>query len=260
MRAARRFLDDEFGMTLPLAMIMIVLMGVMGAGLLAFTNRDINTVVEENRGQRAFEVADAGVGVAKRQLTSDCAGDITCVDHYDDTQAEVLGTEDIQWSWINDGVTLNNLDGDGTTSDSVNVTIDYSYVRDAFKIISTGTYGESKRKIEAILKGNSDSLGGQGIGHPVFYTPSDITIEGNPADADITLSGISLFTKGDIVIEGLQSTRNPSAPPPNPEGKAFKDDYEDSNVGVFHVPSTKDFLGDWYSPGFQPPTPSGNWN
>ena len=73
MKTARRFVDDESGMTLALAMIMIVLIGVMGAGLLAFANRDLNTVVEENRGQRAFEMADAGVGVAKRQLTSHCA-------------------------------------------------------------------------------------------------------------------------------------------------------------------------------------------
>ncbi len=258
MKTARRFLDDESGMTLPLAMIMIVLMGVMGAGLLAFTNRDINTVVEENKGQTAFELADAGVGVAKRQLTSDCAGNITCVDHYDDFEDEVLGTEDIQWSWINDGVTLTDLDGDGDPTDSVNVTIDYSYVRDDFRIISTGTYGESKRKIEALLKGVGGTFGGQGIGHPVFYTPSDITIEGNPAAADITLSGISLFTRQDIVIEGLQSTR-PSGST-EPEGRALKTDYQDSNFGVFHVPGTNDFLGDWYTPGFQPPKPSGNWN
>ena len=62
MRMARRFVNDESGMTLALAIIMIVFIGVMGAGLLAFVNRDLNTVVEENRGQRAFEVADAGIG------------------------------------------------------------------------------------------------------------------------------------------------------------------------------------------------------
>ena len=62
MRTARRFVEDESGMTLALAMIMIVLIGVMGAGLLTFVNRDLNTVVEENRGQRAFEMADAGIG------------------------------------------------------------------------------------------------------------------------------------------------------------------------------------------------------
>src|SRR5918999_1204129 len=234
MRAARRFVVDESGMTLPLAMIMIVLIGVMGAGLLSFASRDINTVLEENKGQRAFEVADAGVGVAKQQLTADCAGNITCIDHYDDFQAEVIGTEDIQWSWIKDGVTLTDLDGDGDPTDSVNVTIDYSYQRDAFRIISTGTYGVSKRKIEAILKGVGGSFGGEGIGHPVFYTNSDI----------------SLFATEDIVIEGLESTRPLGST--EPEGRALKDDYQDSNFGVFHVPSTNDFLTDWYTPGWQP--------
>ena len=78
-------------MTLALAMIMIVIIGAMGAGLLAFVNRDLVTVVEENRGQRAFEMADAGVQVAKRQLSSHCAGDPDCILHYDDTQDEVSG-------------------------------------------------------------------------------------------------------------------------------------------------------------------------
>ena len=41
MRAARRFVGDESGMTLAIAMIMIVLIGAMGAGLLAFVNRDL---------------------------------------------------------------------------------------------------------------------------------------------------------------------------------------------------------------------------
>src|ERR671920_518841 len=114
----RRFLDNESGMTMALAIMMILLIGVMGAGLLTFADRDLNTVVEQNRGQRAFEVADAGVGVAKRQLTSDCEGNITCVDKYDGF--EDVG-EDVQWSDINGGVTLDELDGDATTSDSVNV-------------------------------------------------------------------------------------------------------------------------------------------
>jgi hypothetical protein len=245
MRAARRFMDDESGMTLGLAMIMIVLIGVMGAGLLAFANRDINTVVEENRGQRAFEMADAGVGVAKRQLISDCAGDITCIENYDDFEAEIIGVEDIQWSWTKDGVTLDDLDGDGTTSDSVNVTIDYNYARDAFKVISTGTYGVAKRKIEAILKGTGGSFGGEGIGHPLYYTPSSITIEGDPAE-EITLSGMSMFTQGDIIFEGVPASYN------------FKNDVEQSGVGIFHVPNTKDALGDWDSTKYA--NSPGNWN
>ena len=79
MIPARRFVNEESGMTLALALIMIVLIGVMGAGLLTFVNRNMNTVIEENRGQRAFEVADAG-----SQLESDCIGDSACRTGYDD--------------------------------------------------------------------------------------------------------------------------------------------------------------------------------
>ncbi len=261
----RRFVKDESGMTMGLAIMMIALIGVMGAGLLTFASKDLNSVVEVNRGQRAFEVADAGIGVAKRQLTSDCGAGgsgINCTEHYDDREAEVWGLEDIQWSEIKGGVTLNDLDGDGNaiTSDSVNVTIRYSHTRDLFRVISEGTYttgnGVAKRKIEALLKAVGGSLGGQGIGHPLYYTPSDITIEGDPAAGEITISGMSMFSEQDIIIEGLTSTR---ATPTEPEGRAFKDDYESSTIGVFQVPSTNDFLGDWYSPGY-PIEKRGNWN
>ena len=98
MRAVRRFVDDESGMTLVLAIIMIVLIGAMGAGLLAFVNRDFLTVAQENRGQKAFEMADAGVAAAKRQLLSDCGSNASCKDHYDDTAAGVVGNQDLQWS------------------------------------------------------------------------------------------------------------------------------------------------------------------
>lgn len=61
-------LRDEAGMTMGLVVITIVLIGVMGAGLLTFVSRDLESVVESNRGQRAQELADAGVDVAKRHL------------------------------------------------------------------------------------------------------------------------------------------------------------------------------------------------
>ena len=39
MKIVRRFVKDESGATLPLAMMMIVIIGVMGAGLLTFASR-----------------------------------------------------------------------------------------------------------------------------------------------------------------------------------------------------------------------------
>src|SRR5919112_1890900 len=97
MKAARRLVNDESGMTMALTVILIVLVGVMGAGLLTFVTKDLNTVVEENRGQRAFEVADAGIEAAERQLESDCIGDDTCMVFYNDNVGDA-GGDDKQWS------------------------------------------------------------------------------------------------------------------------------------------------------------------
>lgn len=69
----QRLLKDESGMALGLAIIMIVLIGVMGAGLLVFVRNDLEAVVEVNRGQVAFDRADAGVQAAKRQLLLNAA-------------------------------------------------------------------------------------------------------------------------------------------------------------------------------------------
>src|SRR5215217_4939392 len=99
MRTARRLVKDEAGMTMALAIMMIVLLGVMGAGLLTFASSDVNTVVEENRGQRAFELADAGIGAAKRQLASSV--DRTAYDDPNDPPVD-----DIQWSLAQGGLTL----------------------------------------------------------------------------------------------------------------------------------------------------------
>jgi hypothetical protein len=41
MKTARGFVRDELGATMPLAMAMIVILGIMGAGLLTFVGRDL---------------------------------------------------------------------------------------------------------------------------------------------------------------------------------------------------------------------------
>lgn len=74
----QRLIKDESGVALGLAVIVIVLIGVMGAGLLTFVRNDLEAVVEVNQGQKAFEIADAGVQAAKRQLLSDSTRE-----HYD---------------------------------------------------------------------------------------------------------------------------------------------------------------------------------
>lgn len=61
---------DESGMALGLAIIMILVIGVMGAGLLAFVQRDLESVVEVNQGQKALKMSDAGVEAARYHLAN----------------------------------------------------------------------------------------------------------------------------------------------------------------------------------------------
>ena len=70
----RRVVEDESGMVMGLAVIMVALIGVMGAGLLTLVVTDLHATIEANRGQRAFEMADAGVEVAKARLAAPYGG------------------------------------------------------------------------------------------------------------------------------------------------------------------------------------------
>lgn len=204
MRLAR----DESGIALPLAVIMIVLIGVMGAGLLAFVNSDLKAVVEVNQGQKAFNVADAGVQAAKRQLRSDAVPG-----HYD-----ANADANVQWAYVSPtaagvpGRVLSLAEGSAT------VTIQYllpattsaqlsgaNYApelvpsgqtnyyggKSYFKVISTGTTGEAKRRIEAIFYTSKLDV------PTAYYTPNDIKIQGN-----IDIKGVSFFAKGNINLVG----------------------------------------------------------
>lgn len=237
-------------MTLALALIMIVLIGVMGAGLLTFVNRNMNTVIEENRGQRAFEVADAGIAAAERQLESDCIGDSACRTGYDDDGDDGNSDDDLQWSVAEGGLTLNNLDGDATTSDSVTVTIDYREfinTTNDFKVISTGTYGSSKRKVEAIFKPVADGGGSGNVVNPAYYTPSGIKLSAD-ATGPVQISGMSLFSGQNIIIEGITSATH------------LDDEYraKQSPIDILDVVNSGPKpLEDWNSLNFDP---SGYWN
>jgi hypothetical protein len=191
---------DESGVALGLAVIMIVLIGVMGAGLLAFVRSDLEAVVEVNEGQRALGLADAGVQAARRQLRSDAEPG-----HYD---AEAAGN--VEWARVAPG---DGAAGKTLTLDdgSVRVTIrhllpsttaaevgekDHAPEMAAggenyFEVISEGTSGGARRKVEAILYTS-------GIGAPAaYYTPNDITLQDG-----VVVSGVSLFAGGDINTVG----------------------------------------------------------
>ena len=66
-----RFVRDESGITLAVTVFMVVLIGVMGAGLLTFVMSDSGSVLEVNKGQKAMDIAEAGVQVAKAHLRAD---------------------------------------------------------------------------------------------------------------------------------------------------------------------------------------------
>ena len=88
-----RLVKDESGMTMGLTVVMIALIGVMGAGLLVFVQRDLGTVVEVNQGQKAFETADAGIAAAKRQLLVNA-----CPEAYDGAPATGDQCAESDWS------------------------------------------------------------------------------------------------------------------------------------------------------------------
>jgi type II secretory pathway component PulK len=118
----RRLLPEERGMALGLAIIVVVIVGVMGAGLLTFVATDLQAVVTVNRGEQAFELAEAGIEVAKAHLAND--------------------SSPANWS-------SEELHMAGVFEGSVTVTIEYDAESGTFEAVSTGDYRETSRKIEA---------------------------------------------------------------------------------------------------------------
>jgi type II secretory pathway component PulK len=114
-------LREERGMALGLAIIVVVIVGVMGAGFLTFVATDLQAVVEVNRGEQAFELAEAGIEVAKAHLADD--------------------SSPADWS-------SGELHMAGMGEGSVTVTVEHDETG-SFEAVSTGQYRETRRKIEA---------------------------------------------------------------------------------------------------------------
>jgi hypothetical protein len=119
----RQLSKDESGVALGLAVVMVVLIGVMGAGLLTTVVTDLEAVVEANQGRQAFEMAEAGIEVAKARLA-------------ESPDLDAWSSEELRTEGVDEG--------------SVVVTVER---RDAgeprFAAVSTGRYGGARRKIEA---------------------------------------------------------------------------------------------------------------
>lgn len=119
-----RRLREEEGMALGFAIIVVVVIGVMGAGLMTFVSTDLQAVAAVNRGEQAFELAEAGVEVAKAHLANDPSPS----------------------DWSSGALSMK-----GIAENSVSATIDHDAEDGSFTVVSTGEYGQTKRKIEAIL-------------------------------------------------------------------------------------------------------------
>jgi type II secretory pathway component PulK len=117
-----RLLREERGMALGLAIIVVVIVGVMGAGLLTFVTTDLQAVVQANRGEQAFELAEAGIEVAKAYLAAD--------------------PSPADWS-------SGELHMAGVDENSVTVTVEHNSESGYFEAVSIGQYRETRRKIEA---------------------------------------------------------------------------------------------------------------
>ncbi len=115
---------EERGMALGLAIIVVVIVGVMGAGLLTLVATDLRAVMEVNRGEQAFELAEAGIEVSKAHLANDSG----------------------QADWPSD-----ELDLAGINEGSVVVTVEHEDESASFIAVSTGEYRGTRRKIEAIF-------------------------------------------------------------------------------------------------------------
>lgn len=215
----KKLIRDESGIALGLAVIMIVLIGVMGAGLLVFVRNDLEAVIEVNQGQKALDIADSGVQVARQQIQGD-----KIPAHYDIEEASLCNTDandpddstdsanDIQrspaaenWGPGSGGqtrtfaggqftVTIQWLNQDpsapaGCVAPETTTTPEPSV--DYFKVISTGEFGNAKRRIEAIYDTYDMNV------PRAYYTPGPITVSGSAC-----IDQVSLFSVSDITFNG----------------------------------------------------------
>lgn len=169
-----RLRRDETGAALGLAVILVVLIGVLAAGLLAVLRSDLEGVIQANRGQRALQMAEAGAQAAAARLRADATPE-----HYD-----ADGADNSDWARVppDGGAPGKTLDLD---EDAATVTVAYllpartptqqsneSHApervptghtdypgKDFFLVVSEGSSGGTRRRVEVILcvKASGDS-------------------------------------------------------------------------------------------------------
>lgn len=223
-----KFLNDEAGIALPIAIMVMVLVGVMGAGLLVFVRNDLETVVEVNRGQQALEAAEAGVSAAKRQLASDDVRRHYDTDPSNDCAAGQRTAVSQDWSPAattsnatcsdnsiakpsGPGVRRDFSTGGGTGNFTVTIqcyvqngdpagrcaggetwtTSETADEKRYFKITSTGRFPADGSGATRTVQAIYYT---EPLDYPTaYYTPSNIDFNGNT-----DVSGVSFFAKGNI--------------------------------------------------------------
>jgi hypothetical protein len=208
---------------------MVVLIGVMGAGLLTFVSRDLNSVVEVNQGQRAQEVSDAGLEAAKRQLSivdampasydmKDTGDNSTWYDDGTGSSGQTMtfnGNEiRVSIRYLNPsdpgdddearnpdhapetlpsygGDSCIDSNGDGVDDPDENTidACDYPNNRNYFRITVRGGTGDAVRQLQAVYQTDNFDI-------PVaYYATRDIDFNGNAT----SVSGLSLFANRNIL-------------------------------------------------------------
>lgn len=249
----RNVRKDEAGMALPIAIFVMVIVGVMGAGLLVFVQNDLQSVVEVNRGQRALEIAEAGVMAAKQQQLSDVVRQHYDKDYTNDcTPGRRLGAD---WSpsstvWADPStcsggavsrtpgvtrdfaggrfnVTIQCFDqaGDAASDPCGGIEEDApenieSSKRTYFKITSTGYYpadgSGAARTVQAIYHTNRLDV------PTAYYTPKTIRFNGN-----LDISGVSFFAGEDVILGNADLLNGPTDP------SALYKDWDSTNAANF---------------------------
>ncbi len=212
----KHLLRDESGVALGIAIMVMVIVGVMGAGLLVFVRNDLEAVIEVNQGQRAFDIADAGAQVAKQQILGDkipAHYDIdssldpnylasSCnIDNADSTESIARSPASENWSPEAGGQTRTFASGEFTvtirwmpqksTADSrcrAPETTSAGPGVDFFRVVSTGKYRNARRRVEAIYRTYSLNV------PQAYYTPGKINIAGTAC-----IDGVSLFTSSTAI-------------------------------------------------------------
>lgn len=180
MKRTEYAIKNESGMVLPLAIIMIVLVSVMGAGLLTFVVTDQENLIEVNQGQDAFEMADAGAQAAKMQLKTNPDAS--------------LYTSSFDWSDA-DGKDLSMDNADGKDA---RVRIEPNTPSTGlFTATSTGTAGNATRKIQTIYRATPAISNSVPAAH---FTWGNIDHRGGGGGCN--LDGTSMFAMGNASFGG----------------------------------------------------------